>query len=171
MTRHWLLAPKVGRCLLGMSSSHPPLSSRLLLVPLSACATKSSGSSDKAAWEAFTAACESGRGRTTRRASVRQFLRKSEKSQGITCKSAKHRKSSKSLKGIRWNSHLLGRPALAATCLSGGRESWCLAFFGHLMKGDSRALNGDTVFEPRLEGFGDNLVTPCTKMQQQGSKM
>ena len=39
------------------------------------------------------------------------------------------------------------------------------------MKGDSRALNGDTVFEPRLEGFGDNLVTPCTKMQQQGSKM
>jgi site-specific recombinase XerD len=23
----------------------------------------------------------------------------------------------------------------------------------------------------RLEGFGDNLVTPCTKMQQQGSKM
>ena len=23
----------------------------------------------------------------------------------------------------------------------------------------------------KLEGFGDNLVTPCTKMQQQGSKM
>jgi len=23
----------------------------------------------------------------------------------------------------------------------------------------------------RLEGFGDNLVTPCTKMQQQAAKM
>lgn len=81
---------------------------------------------------------------SSKRAAVSAEIR--EKSR-ITCKSAKHRKSSKSLKGIRWNSHLLGRPALAATCLSGGRESWCLAFFGHLKKGDSRALNGDTVFE------------------------
>jgi hypothetical protein len=23
----------------------------------------------------------------------------------------------------------------------------------------------------KLDGFGDNLVTPCTKMQQQGSEM